>query len=145
MKKFFCSISVFALTVSLICLSLRLCGQSTPESNKPEADSLDVIAEYVRNSRAVLDSLTRLSDTRLQLSLSKASFRTLQSQNAALLAEKIKAVNAANDMAVRLFGCNEHYDKLHKRFISANLERWLWRLGAGAAATLTIISKVKAP
>lgn len=143
MKKFFCFLSAFALTVSLTLVSWRLCGQSTPPSNVN--DSLSVIAEYVRNSRAVLDSLTRLSDTRLQLTISKSSIRALQSQNTALLAEKIKVRNDANEMAVRLFDCNELYAQKHKKWKAANLERWLWRVGAGGAATLTIISLVKPP
>lgn len=116
-----------------------------PESSKPETDSLDVIAEYVRNSRAVLDSLTRLSDTRMQLAISKNSLKALQSQNTSLFLEKIKAQNAANEMAVRLWDCNEAFAKKHKKWKAANLERWLWRVGAGAAATLTIISLVKPP
>lgn len=93
----------------------------------------------------MLDSLTRLSDTRLQLSISKASFRTLQSQNTALLAEKIEAINAKNNVAIKLIQLNTKYDALHKKWRAANLERWLWRLGAGTAATLTIVSWVKPP
>lgn len=143
MKKSFSFISAFALTVLLILPSSKLCGQSTPPLSA--TDSLDVIAEYVRNSRAVLDSLTRLSDTRLQLSISKASFRTLQSQNTALLAEKIEAINAKNNVAIKLIQLNTKYDALHKKWRAANLERWLWRLGAGTAATLTIVSWVKPP
>lgn len=129
MKKSFCSIRSFALIVLLTSVSWKLCGQSMPESSKPETDSLDVIAEYVRNSRAVLDSLTRLSDTRMQLTISKSSLKALQSQNTSLFADKIKAQTDANEMAVRLFDCNEAYAKKHKKWKAANFERWLWRAG----------------
>lgn len=86
----------------------------------------------------MLDSLTRLSDTRLQLSLSKNSLRALQSQNTALFAEKLKAQNAANEMAVRLFDANDAYQILHRRFRRTQVERWAWRVAAALTTYLII-------
>ena len=124
MKPFFCSISAFALIVLLILPSFKLSAQST----LPYAeDSLDVIAEYVRNSRALLDSLTRLSDTRTQLSISKKSLKALQTENTRLFAEKIKAQTAANEMAERLWNCNESHAAQSKKLRKANIEKWVWR------------------
>lgn len=124
MKKSFSYLSAFALIALLTLASFKLSAQSTPPSS---ADSLDVIAEYVRNSRALLDSLTRLSDTRTQLSISKRSLKALQTENSYLFAEKIKAQTAANEMAERLFNCNEGYVVQSKKLRKANIEKWVWR------------------
>lgn len=124
MKKSFSYHSVCALIALLILPSFRLSAQSTPPSS---ADSLDVIAEYLRNSRALLDSLTRLSDTRTQLSISKKSLKALQTENTRLFADKIKAQTAANEMAERLWNCNESHAAQSKKLRKANIEKWVWR------------------
>jgi hypothetical protein len=121
---------------------LRLCGQST----KPfAADSLSAVAEYVRNSRALLDSLTRLSDTRLQLSISKNSVSALQSRIVALEAENFKLRADANEMAARLFDCNQLYDELHKKKSNANWERWIWRGASFVGSALWLRGRIKDP
>lgn len=124
MKPFFCSISAFALIALLILPSCKLSAQSTLPYVE---DSLDVIAEYVRNSRALLDSLTRLSDTRRQISILQNSLKALQSQNTALFAEKIKVQNAVNKMAERLSNCNESHNVKAKKLRKSNIEKWVWR------------------
>ena len=142
MNRFYCSVSACALTVSLTLVSLRLCGQST----KPfAADSLSAVAEYVRNSRALLDSLTRLSDTRLQLTISKGSVSALQSRILALETENFKLRNDANEMAARLFDCNQLYDELHKKKSNANWERWIWRGVSVVGSAFWLRGKIRDP
>jgi hypothetical protein len=123
-------------------VSLRLCGQST----KPfAADSLSDVAEYVRNSRALLDSLTRLKDTRLQLTISKSSVAALQSRILALETENFKLRNDANEMAARLFDCNQLYDELHKKKNNANWERWIWRGVSVVGSALWLRGRIQPP
>lgn len=104
-----------------------------------------MLVEYIKNSRAVLDSLLRYQDAKRLLELSSATNRALQSQMMALTAEKIKALADANEMAVRLFDCNEAYAAKDKKWKAANLECWLWRLGAGVGAALVVRQWAKPP
>jgi len=68
--------------------------------------------------------------------MSKNSMKALQSQNTALFAEKIKAQNAANAMAERLWNCNESHKVKTQKLRNANIEKWAWRI----AATIGIVA-----
>lgn len=104
-----------------------------------------MVAEYVRNSKAVLDSIMRFQDTKRLLIMAQLHIKNLQTENAALLVDKNKARNDANEMAARLWDCNQLYEDLQKKKRNANLERWIWRGVSVAGSALLLRGKIRDP
>lgn len=138
MKPFSTFVSGFVLTALLTLLSLRPYAQSTNTSSQKNdttaAVGLNEIQQYVQNSRAVLDSLMRFQDAKINLQLKNKQVSTLQTQLTECHIQSTKLRTDANEMAVRLFDANTSYEILHRRFRRAQLERWAWRIGTGIVA-----------
>lgn len=156
MKKSFSFLSVFALIALLTLLSFKPFAQSTNTSNQKndtitilppyrvgvafdrDGVGLNEIQQYVQNSRAVLDSLMRFQDAKINLQLKNRQVSTLQIQLTDCHIQSTKLRADANEMAVRLFNANEAYQILHRRFRRNQVEKWAWRLAAALTTYLII-------
>lgn len=99
---------------------------------------LTEIQQYVVNSRAILDSLMRFQDAKINLQLKNRQVSTLQTQLTECHIQTIKLRTDANEMAVRMFDANEAYHKKRKKLIIANIEKWAWRVSAALTTYLII-------
>lgn len=132
-------LSAFALIALLTLPSFKPFAQSTSTSNpKNDTVSLNEIQQYVQNSRAVLDSLMRFQDAKINLQLKTRQVSTLQTQLTTCHIQNTKLRADANEMAVRLFNTNEAYQKKQKKLTIANLEKWAWRVAAALTTYLII-------
>ena len=132
MKKSYSFLSAFALIASLTLLSFKPYAQSTNTSSKKNdttaAVGLTEIQQYVQNSRAVLDSLLRYQDAKINLQLKNRLLSSLQIQLTDCHIQNTKLRSDANEMAVRLFDANEAYHQKRKKLRTANFEKWAWRV-----------------
>lgn len=150
-------VSAFALIALLTLPSFKPYAQSTNTSS-PKNDTIAIpppygvepshgggegvglteIQQYVVNSRAILDSLMRFQDAKINLQLKNRQVSTLQTQLTECHIQTIKLRTDANEMAVRMFDANEAYHKKRKKLIIANIEKWAWRIAAALTTYLII-------
>lgn len=138
----------FALILLLTLLSFKPFAQSTPTSKKGEIPPLPKgegaggeVALYHQNARAILDSLLRYQDVKVNLQLKNKQITTYQSQLTGCQVQNSKLRSDANEMAIKLFDANEAYNKKRKKLLAANLEKWTWRVAAALILTFSLTQK----
>ncbi|MGV3560774.1 hypothetical protein [Larkinella arboricola] len=104
----------------------------------PKSDSLTVVRDWVGLAKPMLDSLTKLHFIRKDVAALQLKLLLAERQRDGLAVELKKAYQDNSQLANELFEAKDQLGLQKQKNRQAQLERWLWRVGAAAGLYLKL-------